>query len=158
MAAHQHWQQLPPYEAAGQVGLLLAESAKKRGQRPIRAIMAQAATAVQHIKPIFMMSPLSIATFLPPGAAVFDMVIFDEASQVRPVDAFGALLRGRQAIIVGDSQQMPPTSFFERLVGNAAGEQGGGGAEEQEQEEWLMANGQWSMVNGNLNPQSPILP
>jgi very-short-patch-repair endonuclease len=62
-----------------------------------------------------MMSPMSIATFLPPGALQFDLVIFDEASQVKPVDAFGAILRGEQAVVVGDSQQLPPTNFFDSL-------------------------------------------
>jgi very-short-patch-repair endonuclease len=67
-------------------------------------------------KPVFMMSPLSIANFLPPGAIEFDVVIFDEASQVKTVDAFGAILRGKQVIVVGDTQQMPPTNFFGRDV------------------------------------------
>ena len=58
-----------------------------------------------------MMSPLSIANFIEPGQLSFDIVIFDEASQVRPVEAFGALMRSKQAVVVGDSQQMPPTSF-----------------------------------------------
>ncbi|MGV3656991.1 MAG: hypothetical protein ACO1NX_03520, partial [Chitinophagaceae bacterium] len=59
---------------------------------PIRKLMADAGMAIQTIKPVFMMSPLSIANFLPPGALEFDLVIFDEASQVRPVEALGALL------------------------------------------------------------------
>lgn len=63
-----------------------------------------------------MMSPLSIATFLAPESVTFDLVVFDEASQVKPVDAFGALLRGRQVVVVGDSRQLPPTSFFDTLV------------------------------------------
>ena len=63
------------------------------------------------------MSPLSVASYLAPGSSAFDLVIFDEASQVRPVDALGPLLRGRQAVVVGDSRQLPPTSFFDRLTG-----------------------------------------
>ena len=63
-----------------------------------------------------MMSPLSIAQFLEPGALEFDLVVFDEASQVRPVDALGAIARGKQVTVVGDSKQLPPTSFFDRLV------------------------------------------
>ena len=63
-----------------------------------------------------MMSPLSIANYLPPGAFTFDLIIFDEASQVRPVDALGAIARGQQVVVVGDSKQLPPTSFFDSLV------------------------------------------
>ena len=62
------------------------------------------------------MSPMSIATFLPPGRTNFDTVIFDEASQVKSVDAFGAILRGKQVIVVGDTKQMPPTNFFSTEV------------------------------------------
>jgi len=63
-----------------------------------------------------MMSPLSIATFLPPGRVEFDLVIFDEASQVKPVDAFGAILRGKQLVVVGDTRQLPPTTFFDSAI------------------------------------------
>ena len=63
-----------------------------------------------------MMSPLSIANYLPPNSVHFDLVIFDEASQVKPVDALGAILRGKQLVVVGDSKQMPPTNFFESII------------------------------------------
>ncbi|GIK55361.1 MAG: DUF4011 domain-containing protein [Chloroflexi bacterium] len=115
--AHSHWQSLPRYAAAGQMGLLQAEMGKQRQHKPVRVLMKEAGQAIQRIKPLFMMSPLSIAAFLPPGSVTFDLVIFDEASQVRPVDAFGAILRSRQVVVVGDSRQLPPTSFFERIVG-----------------------------------------
>lgn len=114
-----HWQRLPRYKAGGQMGLLQAEMDKKRNHRPIRQLMQQAGRAIQRCKPVFMMSPLSIAAYLPPGSVAFDLVIFDEASQVRPVEAFGAILRGQQVVVVGDSRQLPPTTFFERLAGSA---------------------------------------
>ena len=63
-----------------------------------------------------MMSPISVASFLPPKEVVFDLVVFDEASQVRPVEAFGALLRAKQIVVVGDSKQLPPTNFFDNLT------------------------------------------
>lgn len=116
--AHDHWQRLPRYTAGGQMGRLQAEMEKKRNHLPIRQLMAQAGYAIQRIKPVFMMSPLSIATYLPPGKIQFDLVIFDEASQVRPVDAFGAIARSKQTVVVGDSRQLPPTTFFERLLGD----------------------------------------
>ena len=66
-----------------------------------------------------MMSPMSIAKFMPPNSIDFDLVIFDEASQVKPVDAFGAILRGKQVIVIGDSKQLPPTNFFENIIDDA---------------------------------------
>ena len=92
------------------------EFEKKRRHLPIRKLMTEAGNAILQIKPGFMMSPLSIAKFIPPGSVRFDLVIFDEASQVRPVDALGALLRAGQAVVVGDTQQLPPTSFFDRMA------------------------------------------
>ena len=108
-----HWERLPRQGAAGQLGVLRRELEKRRRHLPIRQLMERACNAVQAIKPVFMMSPLSIANYLAPGSVKFDMVIFDEASQVRPVDAFGAILRAGQAVVVGDSQQLPPTNFFD---------------------------------------------
>jgi very-short-patch-repair endonuclease len=114
--AHAHWEGLPDLVGAGQVGVLRHELQKKSRHRPIRQLMSDAGRAVQAAKPVFMMSPLSVAAFLPPDSVEFDLVLFDEASQVRPVDAFGALLRARQAVVVGDSKQLPPTAFFERRL------------------------------------------
>ena len=107
-----HWERLPRQGAAGQLGVLRREFEKRRRHLPIRRLMERAGNAVQAIKPVFMMSPLSIANYLAAGSVKFDLVIFDEASQVRPVDAFGAILRAGQAVVVGDSQQLPPTNFF----------------------------------------------
>ncbi|PSR56801.1 DUF3320 domain-containing protein [Adhaeribacter arboris] len=111
-----HWQNLPLHQAGGQLGILRREFEKKARHLPIRQLMAKAGNAIQAIKPVFMMGPLSIANFLPPECLNFDLVIFDEASQVKPVDAFGAILRAKQVVVVGDSKQMPPTSFFDSLV------------------------------------------
>ena len=114
--AHQHWKTLPRHEAGGQLGVLYHEFAKKKRHKPIRKLMAEAGKVIQVLKPVFMMSPLSVAMYLPPGSAVFEMVVFDEASQVKPVDAFGAILRGHQVVVVGDDRQLPPTTFFETGV------------------------------------------
>lgn len=115
MAALKHWEALPTLEAGGQVNVLKTEFNRKARHLPIRKLMEEAGLAIQAIKPVFMMSPLSIANFLSPGTLEFDLVIFDEASQVRPVEALGALLRGRQLVVVGDSKQLPPTAFFDTL-------------------------------------------
>ena len=74
--------------------------------------MGQAGQAVQAIKPVFMMSSLSVAEFLPPGTVRFDLLLIDEASQVEPVDALGAIARAEQMVVVGDDRQLPPTRFF----------------------------------------------
>ena len=114
--AHAHWRGVPTHEAGGQLGVLKREMQKKRRHLPIRQLVRRAGDAIQAIKPVFMMSPLSIANFLEPGALDFDLVVFDEASQVRPVEALGAIARGRQVVVVGDGKQLPPTSFFDRLM------------------------------------------
>ena len=115
---YEHVKSLPQHEASsGQLSVLRGEFFKKKGHLPIRALMAKAWHAIQTIKPIFMMSPLSVAKFLPADSVKFDWVIFDESSQVEPVDAFGAIIRGNQSIIVGDDKQLPPTHFFNKIVG-----------------------------------------
>ena len=116
-----HWQRLPGTGLGlGQVGLLRRECEKKSRHLAIRQLLAQAPQAVQAACPVFMMSPLSVAAHLAPHGPIFDLVLFDEASQVRPVDAFGAIARAGQAVVVGDSRQMPPTTFFDRLSGGDA--------------------------------------
>jgi hypothetical protein len=114
--AAEQWERLPRHEGGGQLATLRREFEKKSRHLPLRQLVARAGNAIKAIKPVFMMSPLSIATYLAPGSLGFDLVIFDEASQVKPVDAFGALLRARQAVVVGDSKQLPPTAFFDRLT------------------------------------------
>ncbi len=115
-AALEHFNKLPPKHGGGQMATLAQEFNKKARHKPIRKLIEEAGSAVQAIKPVFMMSPLSVANYLAPGALSFDLVIFDEASQVKPVDAFGAILRGNQLVVVGDTKQLPPTSFFDKMV------------------------------------------
>ena len=116
LVAQAHWGRLPRHHGGGQLGVLKREFEKKRRHLPLRKLMAKAGNAIQQVKPIFMMSPLSVAKFIPPESVRFDLVIFDEASQVKPVEAMGAIRRGRHSIVVGDSKQLPPTRFFERIV------------------------------------------
>ena len=120
LVAEAHWQRSPSGQGGGQIGVLRREFEKKRRHLPLRKLMAEAGNAILQIKPVFMMSPLSIAKFVPPGSVRFDLVIFDEASQVRPVDALGAILRAGKAVVVGDTRQLPPTSFFDRMAGEDA--------------------------------------
>ena len=118
----QHLAQLPQ-GAAGEMGVILGEIGRKRKHMPIRKLIDRTGAMVQRIKPLFLMSPISIAQFLPPGSLTFDLLVVDEASQVRPEDALGAIARVRQIVVVGDQKQLPPTSFFERLGGNDSDEE-----------------------------------
>ncbi len=98
----------------GGYGVLKHELQKQRRHKPVRQLAAEMGDAMTHLAPCMLMSPLSIAQFLPPDQGLFDLVIFDEASQITPWDAIGAIARGRQAIVAGDPRQMPPTNFFDR--------------------------------------------
>ena len=103
-----------------ELGILKSEFSRKRGHMPIRKLLSTSGSLIQNIKPCFMMSPLSVAQYLEPGSVKdlrFDYVIFDEASQVKPEDALGALLRAKNAVIMGDTRQLPPTTFFDVLLG-----------------------------------------
>lgn len=95
-------------------GLLRHEMNKKTRHIPLRDLMSQAPEALTKLTPCLLMSPLSIAQYLPADIAAFDVVIFDEASQIPVWDAIGAMARGRQVVMVGDPKQLPPTSFFGR--------------------------------------------
>jgi len=92
--------------------LIQREIGKKRKHWPIRKLIQHAGGAIQDLCPCWMMTPLAVAQFLPPGAINFDVVIMDEASQINPEDAWGAIARGKQLVIVGDQKQMPPSDFF----------------------------------------------
>ena len=99
--------------------LLARETAKKTRIKPVRQLLDGIQGLLPVIKPCLLMSPLSVAQFLPAGTRKFDIVVFDEASQLSTWDAVGVLARGRQAVIVGDPKQLPPTSFFQKTSGSA---------------------------------------
>lgn len=112
-----HHSEMPGMNAGvGAVGIVNSELERKRGHRPVRQLLRDAGSVVQAVKPVFMMSPLSVAQFLAPGAVEFDLLVVDEASQVQPVDALGAVARCQQIVVVGDSKQLPPTRFFARVT------------------------------------------
>jgi very-short-patch-repair endonuclease len=94
--------------------LILNEISKQKRHIPIRQLLDRAGGAVQALKPCFMMSPLSVAQFLKPNGMRFDLLVIDEASQMKPEDALGAVARAAQIVVVGDPKQLPPTSFFDR--------------------------------------------
>ncbi len=113
-----HHRRIPSPGGVGPVGMLRGEIARKRGHMPIRLLMQRASAAVQALKPVIMMSPLSVAQFLTPGHMSFDLLVMDEASQIEPVDALGAIARCRQVVVVGDERQLPPTRFFAKITGS----------------------------------------
>src|SRR4051794_40164944 len=109
-----------PFDAAsgsGQVGALQRELAKQRRGLGVRQLLAQYGELITQVMPCVLVSPDSVARFFPAAAGQFDLVVFDEASQIRVADAVGALGRARAAVVVGDSKQMPPTSFAEPSSG-----------------------------------------
>ena len=93
--------------------LIMREAKKRQRHLPTRELFAQAPDVLTALKPCWVMSPLVVAQLLPLGdKPPFDVVVFDEASQIPPADAVSALLRGRQAIVAGDPKQLPPSNFF----------------------------------------------
>lgn len=103
----------PANTSIGEPGIIRREGMKKRKHIPVRDLIARTRTTSLAIKPVFMMSPLAVSQYLPSEMS-FDVVIFDEASQVTPGDAINCIYRGKALILAGDDKQLPPTSFFER--------------------------------------------
>ncbi|WP_421121684.1 DUF4011 domain-containing protein [Aquihabitans daechungensis] len=104
-----------PKSLVGQAGVIQQQAMLKRRHMPVRKLLGQAHDAAQRLKPCFMMRPLSVSQFLPPELR-FDVVIFDEASQVREADAICCVYRGSQLIVAGDPKQLPPTAFFQKMA------------------------------------------
>jgi hypothetical protein len=99
--------------ASGQVGGLRRQLERRRGGMSVRGLVEHYGELIAQIMPCTLMSPDSVARFFPARPDLFDIVVFDEASQIRVADAIGAMGRSRSVVVVGDSKQMPPTSFAE---------------------------------------------
>ncbi len=99
-----------------EMALIQNEISKKQRFIPVRDLTTRARGALLELKPCWMMSPLAVAQYLPHGEQRFDLCIIDEASQMPPEDSLGALARSRQAVVVGDTNQLPPTSFFRKMI------------------------------------------
>jgi very-short-patch-repair endonuclease len=96
-------------------GVLRREMQKKRRHIPIRTLFQRIPNLLPLLKPCLLMSPMSVAQYLDPSHPKFDLIIFDEASQMPVWDAIGAISRGTEVVVVGDPKQLPPTTFFSRL-------------------------------------------
>ena len=118
--------------------LLTHETRKKRRHIPIRQLIGRASTALVQLKPCFMMGPLSAAQYLEPGQLEFDLVVMDEASQIKPEDALGVIARGKQLVVVGDPKQLPPTNFFNRAI------------DDEEEEETAVVSEQESILDATV--------
>ena len=126
--------------------LLEREMGKTRRHIPIRELMLRAGTAIRALKPCVMMSPLSVANFLDPYLDPFDLIVMDEASQIRPEDALGAIARGKQLVVVGDTKQMPPSSFYQTVLSD----------DEDEDAEISAADESESILECSLHAFSPV--
>ena len=116
--ARREWALNPLIAVPGELNALRHEAAKKKRFKQIRQLFQECPNLIQALKPCLLMSPLSVSQYLDPKVIRFDLVIFDEASQVRPEDAIGSIMRAKQVIVVGDSKQLPPTSFFRNDAGD----------------------------------------
>lgn len=100
---------------SAETAILRKEFNKKRRIMPLRKLFYETANLIQALKPCLMMSPLTVSQLLDPGLYKFDLVVFDEASQIPPEYAIGAFLRAKQVVVAGDRQQLPPTNFFQTI-------------------------------------------
>lgn len=102
--------------APKEFNVLARELQKKTRHKPVRVLINEMGKSLLDLCPCLMMSPLSVAQFLPSNFNEFDLVIFDEASQMTTWDSVGAIARGKNVIVVGDPKQMPPTNYFNSIV------------------------------------------
>lgn len=118
IAAKLHARSVPPGRRAGSTRdyidneMLIHQTGLQQPRIALRRLFSNAGNAIRAYTPCVMMSPMSVAQYLEPGKHKFDLLVIDEASQMRPEDALGAMLRCDQAVIVGDPEQLPPTDFF----------------------------------------------
>lgn len=110
--------------ADSEMGRLRREIQKQRKHMPVRQLMQGLPTLLPKLKPCLLMSPLSVAQYLAAGHSQFDVVVFDEASQIAVWDAVGVIARGKQLVVVGDPKQLPPTNFFGRSTDDGDGTDG----------------------------------
>lgn len=121
--------------AGSESGILLRELKKQRRHMPVRQLFGRIPSLLPRLAPCMLMSPLSVAQYLATEERGFDVVVFDEASQIPVWDAVGSIGRGRDVVVVGDSKQLPPTNFFMQVEG---GDEGGAVDEDFEELESVL--------------------
>jgi very-short-patch-repair endonuclease/DNA polymerase III delta prime subunit len=131
-----------------QARVIRKQAALRRGHLPLRRLLDQAADVLFAVKPCWAMSPLMVSQVLP-AARLFDVVIFDEASQIVPADAIGSIVRAHQVVVAGDDRQLPPTSFFH---------QASGAQEEEDDEDTVSFGAGFESVLDALRPLLPTAP
>ena len=100
----------------GEHAIVRTEANKKAKLKPVRRLFEEAPHILAALRPCWTMSPILVAEMIPANSELFDVVIFDEASQIQPAEAIGSLARAPQAVIAGDDQQLPPTPFFGKVA------------------------------------------
>ena len=114
---------LPEDNGVGEteIEILKRQIKKKRNNISVRSLFQNISKILPKLKPCMLMSPISVSQYLILNDNLFDLVIFDEASQIPIWDAIGAIVRGKQVIVVGDPMQMPPTNFYQRVAEGTEG-------------------------------------
>ena len=125
-----------------ELALIENEISKKQRFISVRDLTQRAGRALLELKPCWMMSPLAVAQYVPKGAVDFDLCIIDEASQMPPESAIGALVRCSQTMVVGDTNQLPPSSFFKSLFDD----------EEADEDETVLNESILEMANATFRP------
>jgi very-short-patch-repair endonuclease len=125
-----------------EMALIENEVSKKQKFISVRDLTQRAGNALIELKPCWMMSPLAVAQYVPKGSVQFDLCIIDEASQMPPESAIGALLRCDQAVVVGDTNQLPPSSFFKTLIED----------EDADDDENVLSESVLELANGAFRP------
>jgi very-short-patch-repair endonuclease len=137
-----------------QARVVRKQAALRRRHMPLRRLLDQASDVLFAIKPCWAMSPLVVSQVLP-ESRMFDVVIFDEASQVTPADAIPSIMRAHQVVVAGDDRQLPPTNFFHQVSDPEAESDEEGG----EDEDSLVAfNSGFESILDTLRPLLPTAP
>jgi hypothetical protein len=125
-----------------EMALIDNEISKSKRYAPVRDLTQRAGRALQELKPCWMMSPLAVAQYVPRNTVKFDLCIIDEASQMPPESALGALMRASQTVVVGDTNQLPPSNFFRTVVDD----------EDDDEDETVLNESILEMANATFRP------
>ncbi len=101
-----------------QGNLVRNQANRKTGHMSVRRLVESASDVWSALRPCWAMSPLLVSKTLP-AECLFDIVIFDEASQILPQDAITSIVRGRKIVVAGDDRQLPPSTYFQRMLAGA---------------------------------------